>query len=281
MDVPVILLNWNGWDDTLSCLRSLRRDKTVSTVWLVDNSSTLDRSKECLKILPKLRMLKLENNYGWAGGYNRALRCAAKNGYRMAFLLNNDTKVRAGFLTAAHNEMENDDGLAAVGSIILYANSHWVKYDGNYYNRGRKRYIPTQNSHPHLIGQVNGAGMLLRLDALKTGGWFDERFFCYWEETAWCWRMAALGWRMKIVPASVIYHTGEASDINANAQYYRCRNQFLLLTEHPDKVRWRNKEELAKAIIENASVVDKMTSEALLAALKDGLAGRFGRRRAK
>src|SRR6266508_1972150 len=113
MRVPVIILNWNGWEDTFACLESIRGSDCADEVWLVDNGSAQDRSPECLVMLPTLRVLMLGENFGWAGAYNRALKLAAAEGFEIAYLLNNDTLVSSGFLTAAREAMLQDTGLAA------------------------------------------------------------------------------------------------------------------------------------------------------------------------
>src|SRR4051794_11109573 len=98
MDTPVIVLTWNGWDNTLECLRSLREDPDVATVWLVNNGSATDRSDDARAVFPGLRVLQFKENYGFAGGMNRALRMAATEGYELAYLLNNDALPLRGFL---------------------------------------------------------------------------------------------------------------------------------------------------------------------------------------
>src|SRR5260370_38008551 len=71
--------------------------------------------------------------------------------------------------------------------------------------------------------------MLIRLEAMERAGYFDERFFCYCEETAWCWRALESGWSVVVCGESVVQHRREGSDQNMNARYYRTRNQFLLI----------------------------------------------------
>ena len=96
---PVIILNWNGWNDTLECLRALGADESVDAVWLVDNGSISDRSKDAFEIMPQLRYFRWERNYGFAGGYNRALRVAAEEAIPFVYLLNNDAIPQVEFLS--------------------------------------------------------------------------------------------------------------------------------------------------------------------------------------
>src|SRR5437660_10262187 len=97
---PVIVLTWNGWHDTFACLRSLQAHGEGCPVWLVDNASDEDRRGEAAALYPGLRTLRWDDNYGWAGGYNRVLRIALGEGYDAVYLLNNDALVTPGFLRA-------------------------------------------------------------------------------------------------------------------------------------------------------------------------------------
>ncbi len=282
MNVPVMVLNWNGWDDTLSCLRSLSESGEASNVWLVDNGSFVDRSDDCRKVFPELRVLRLAHNYGWAGAYNKALGQALDEGHQMAYLLNNDTIVHPRFLSTPCDTMLSDTRLAAIGSVIVYEGGQWVRFNGRYYNGHKKPFLYHPKDQLRFSNGANGAGMLVQLAAIQKSGWFDERFFCYGEETDWCWRMRDCGWQIGTAPSSVVYHKCQGSDTNANARYYRCRNKFLLLAKHRNRVRWRSKEDLAADLLAKANACWNPNLEtirhAIIAGLQDGLEGRFGQR---
>jgi GT2 family glycosyltransferase len=281
--VVVIILNWNGWSETQRCLDSVMIS-TASLVWVVDNGSEIDRSVELLANHPNLRLVRFSKNWGWAGGYNRALKIAAAEGAEFAYLLNNDTLVSKGFLSSALEPMTNNRHLAAVGSLILYAEDlgHWVKFDGNYYSFHQKRY--DQTTYPPLLSakEVNGAGMLVRLAALKSDGFFDERFFCYGEEREWCRRMLTHGWNMAVSSASVVLHHGESSDVAANARYYRARNRFLMQQTITNSLsllqKWNLIRSLAGEAMEEARMGRSQGYGAVVEALRDGSLGNWGPR---
>jgi GT2 family glycosyltransferase len=175
-----------------------------------------------------------------------------------------------------------DDKLAAVGSVIVYADREWIKFDGDYYNPKQKRLDSSFNAQSRLTGQVNGSGMLVRLAAIQKDGWFDERFFCYGEETEWCWRMSNCGWNIATAMSSIIYHRTEGSNTNGNALYYRNRNQFLRLQQEQSSRVIGRKARLIRGMMGSAynywNSADLIRYHAVLAALRDGLLGRFGRR---
>jgi GT2 family glycosyltransferase len=282
MIIPVIILNWNGWEDTFDCLRSiLACDKNVDT-WLVDNGSAVDRSPEAQAVHPGLRILRWDDNYGWADGYNRALKVAVSEGYEFAYLLNNDCKVAPGFLSAVLEVMQRDTQLATVGSFIAYENpAGFLKFDGEYHLPGVRRV-----DFPHAIKEVhtaNGAGMLVRLSAMEKDGYFDERFFCYGEEEEWCWRMRMRGWAIALSEKSIVMHKCEASNINSNSTYYRTRNFFLTQKKCKQLKSWKAQAHFTYCVIRSANEARRKGNKeeylAFLRALQDGLTGKFGKRK--
>jgi GT2 family glycosyltransferase len=262
---PVLVLNWNGWKDTLVCLESLRSADDVEDVWLVDNGSVDDRSEEAKRAYQGLRVLRWDDNYGFAGGYNRAMRIAIEEGHQFVYLLNNDATVTAGFLASALSCAQQNSSLAAVGSRVL------------------KECVPSLNEH--LSKQqpaVVGAGMLIRLSAVQEHGFFDERLFCYGEEVEWCLRLREHGHASLVCDQSVIMHRGEGSDRNGDATYYRVRNRFIvaetrlgLLNREP----WREPRYYAAVTAESARREgDWVRWIAVAAGVEDALRNRSGKR---
>ena len=284
MKIPVIVLNWNGWEDTFACLRSLSEAAEASDVWLVDNGSSIDRSEECRNICPGLRVLRWSENYGWAGGYNRALKPALDEGYEFAYLLNNDCSVSHGFLQACLEPMVSNRKLAAVGSVIVFDENggRWIKFDGKYHSLGETPLHQDLQPGVRKTSEVNGAGMLLRLAALEHAGAFDERFFCYSEESEWCRRMSRKGWQIAVAPASLVFHKCEGSNRSWNSRYYRMRNQFLLKECLEQSLTWREKWETARGILlEVYPEWRNRNRDAYLATiegLRDGWLRHFGKR---
>lgn len=281
MDVPVIILNWNGWEDTFTCLRSLRATDDVSEVWLVDSHSREDRSEEAATYYPGLRIIRLDDNYGWAGGNNRALHTAADEGYEFAYLLNNDCEVHPAFLSPAIDGARQDPGMAAVGSIVESARCPGtVQFDGVYRADGSTP-LPCWNGlRP--APYFSGAGVLMRLSAAKQCGAFDERLFCYGEETLWSWSVMRAGWRIGVCADTRVSHWGGNSDVSANALYYTIRNQFIWLEMVDASFR---RQARAGAIYRGLVGATKARCSgdrsgwlAIVTGLRDGISGRFGKR---
>jgi GT2 family glycosyltransferase len=276
-----MILNWNGWEDTFSCLRSIHSVDEDQLVWLVDNGSETDRSNEAKAIYPRLRLLRWTDNYGWAGGYNRALTLAASEGYTFAYLLNNDCTVTRGFVTAALNAATQDERIAVVGSLVAYADdSRFLIFDGKFHLPGSK--VISFPDDVKLVSEVYGAGLLVRLDAMQQIGYFDERFFCYREETEWCVRAGQRGWKVAVAGKSLIFHRGGASDTDANAAYYQARNDFLLQKRMLPEGTILDRVRLMHSLLSNAQQVraegSAETADAIWAGIWDGISCKYGRR---
>jgi len=277
---PVIVLNWNGWENTFDCLHSLAVASDVGAVWLVDNGSPTNRADEALAIMPELRLISLSQNIGFAAAMNHAMRIALAEGYVFAYLLNNDCKVRPGFLQATL-DAACDSKVGIVGSRLVYAdNSNSLIFDGEFYVSGEKPV--DDSSRVRKVSQANGAGMLIRLTAVEQDGYFDERFFCYHEERELCDRWAARGWSCVIADASLVVHKREGSDVNNNALYYRTRNIFLLAETSIGRTRlhWYLDVFHRTAVAGQWALQHDRSDQlsVLGEALSDGLGGRFGQR---
>jgi GT2 family glycosyltransferase len=276
-----MILNWNGWDDTFACLRSIRQLDEATHVWLIDNGSDEDRTEEARVVFPGLRLLRWDNNYGWGGGYNRALSLAALEGREFVYLLNNDSAVTPGFLISAVAAAQADERLAVVGSRIGYAeDGESLVFDGSYHAPGAK--MAEADDRLTLVTHVHGAAMLVRLGAIEEAGYFDERLFCYGEEIEWCERVARRGWRVAVAGSSLVFHRGYRSDLNANAAYYRARNQLLVMdSEHRGRPAPRTMSVYAnlRAANEARRLGDTERANAIAAGVWDGLLHRDGKRR--
>lgn len=278
---PVIVLNWNGWDDTFACLRSLREHGDGCPVWLVDNASRDDRRAEATALYPGLRVFRWEDNYGWAGGYNRALQLALRDGYEYVYLLNNDCLLTPGTLQSVIDLARSDDTAAAIGSYIAYAGTpRWLQFDGRPRAAGDR--VPAHSRSTRETERLSGAGMLVRLRAMAECGQFDERLFCYWDDTEWCARVRAAGWHLLIAGGSLLLHWGNRSDVNFNALYYLYRNRYLVRTR-PD-LRFGPVRELRYIVggLRFAGQLQQMgrreEAKAIVAGLWDGWTGKEGSR---
>lgn len=243
--VAVIILNWNGEKLLRKFLPSVvaNTDTSIADVIVADNGST-DGSRELLhKDFPQVKLLEFDENLGFAGGYNRALR---ETGYRYTLLLNSDVETPAGWLTPLHDFMEaHPDAAACQPKILSYKQKEKFEYAGaaggfidrNGYPYCRGRIFDTveddngQYDTPVEVFWATGAALMVRTDLYEKAGGLDERFFAHMEEIDLCWRLLLMGHTLWCVPASHVYHLGGGSLPAANPRktYLNFRNNLLLL----------------------------------------------------
>ncbi|MDE6270458.1 MAG: glycosyltransferase family 2 protein [Muribaculaceae bacterium] len=252
----VIILNWNGARLLREYLPSViaGTDPEVADVIVADNGSTDDSLKVLETEFPQVKLIRFEQNYGFAEGYNKAL---AATRYPYTVLLNSDVAVRPGWINALVDAMDADERLGACQPKILsrkepdrfeYAGACGGFIDRNGYPYCRGRIFETcerdegQYDSPIDIFWASGAAMMVRTEVyLKLGG-LDPGFFAHMEEIDLCWRMLTDGWRIVVVPSSVVEHLGGGSLPAGNPRktYLNFRNNLLMLHKNlPDKSRGR------------------------------------------
>ncbi|MCC6766680.1 MAG: glycosyltransferase family 2 protein [Deltaproteobacteria bacterium] len=215
--VLVIVLNWNGADDTLACLASLQGvDYPAFGVLVIDNGSRRSVCPAVRAAYPAVDCIELPINQGYAGGNNVGLRRALEMHYDFAYVLNNDVVVDSGALRAAVAAARSD-GVAAVGGKVLAFDDPgrlWMTYGGVDYRQslvslaGWGERDTGQYDEPRDVEWVPGCALLLSCGALRDVGTFDEDFFAYHEDVDWCASARERGWRIRYTPDAIVRHRG-------------------------------------------------------------------------
>lgn len=213
--VTIVVLNWNGWHDTLECLTSLRKlDYRKRRVVVVDNGSTDDSIVRLRGAYPDITILETGRNLGFAGGNNVGIRWALQQGSRYIWLLNNDTTAHPKALSSMVGQAEFDGQVGAVGCLLYYLDrperlqawgggwvNLWLGLANQYSRRVRKE----------RLDYLTAASLLLRGAALEQVGLLDEGFFMYWEDIDLAFRLRKAGWRMTLAEDAVVWHKESAS----------------------------------------------------------------------
>lgn len=214
--VAVVLLNWNGWPDTLACMHSLAAlDYPDYKVIVVDNGSTDDSVVRIREAYPNSSIIENKRNLGFGGGCNAGICYALELDADFIWLLNNDTRVESSTLTALVNVARSDPKVGAVGSVLFHmdAPAKIQAWGGGWVNLwsglSRHAYQPAMRRELHY---VTAASVLLRREVLLSVGVFDDKnFFMYWEDVDLCFRMRHSGWKLSVAPQARVWHKESAS----------------------------------------------------------------------
>lgn len=240
----VVILNWNGSAHLRTFLPSVIRT-TPSDIGIVvaDNGST-DDSRNVIRLeFPSVELLELDANYGFAGGYNRALSRIEADYF---ILLNSDVATTEGWCEPLVAALDNNLSLAAVQpKIRAYTSPDNFEYAGacggfidvlGYpFCRGRiLQCVETDNGQYDISRRcfwASGACMACRSEAFFRTGGFDEDFFAHMEEIDFCWRAQRYGYSIAVEPASVVYHLGGGTlpTNSPRKTYLNYRNNLYML----------------------------------------------------
>jgi GT2 family glycosyltransferase len=239
--VSVILLNWNGWRDTIDCLESLfRQDYPNWNVVVCDNASTddsVDRIREWAGARP-VTIHATGANLGFAAGNNAGIRYAMSR-WSPAFVwvLNNDTAVAPDALSRMVARAGTSDRVGAVGATIFeYESRDVVQFAaGGGFGPWHCFGVPNRGTREATdLAYITGASILLPAATIEKVGLIDERYFMYGEDVDYSFRIRAAGLQLVHAPDAHIWHKGGASmgQRSPGQDYYAVRNSLYLVAKY-------------------------------------------------
>lgn len=247
----IVILNWNGKNFLEKFLPTLIKNtpKEDTEIIIADNNST-DNSIEFLnKNYKDLRQIIFDKNYGFTGGYNKAL---DQIDAQYFVLLNSDIEVTENWLSPLIGLLDSDSKIAAcqpkIKSFDLKTNFEYAGAAGGFIDkfgypfcRGRildKTEIDTnQYNDIRDVFWATGACLVIRADLFKKLGGLDDDFFAHMEEIDLCWRLKNGGYRIVCNPESTVYHVGGGTLPNNSPfkLYLNFRNNLFLLYKNLPK----------------------------------------------
>jgi hypothetical protein len=242
--VITVVLNWNRCADTLACLESLRAMTHPTEIVVVDNGSTDESAATIRAAYPEMTIIETGINLGYAAGNNVGFDYVRRRtDIDAILLLNNDTIAEPEMLARLVAEHEAMVGNAVIGPEVRYADEPRIIWCAGGTIDWRRGYttnigVDTEASNrpgtPEDVPFIVGCAMLIPIEALRTVGGFDPRYFMYWEEVDWCVRAQRAGYRMRIAPSAVLYHKvpRHAAGPTPRVLYYLTRNRLLFLRTH-------------------------------------------------
>ena len=226
--VSIIIVNYNGKELLQKCLDSLLNVKYDNfEIILVDNNSTDGTVEFITKNHPSIILIKLDSNKGFAEPNNIAAKIA-KGEYLL--FLNNDTVVTHNFISEMVKVMETDKKIAICQSLLLKPDGS-IDSSGDFIDDlGVVYNSKTKIDEIREVSSAKGASMLVRSDIFKKLGGFDQKFFVTFEDVDLCWRSWILGYRVLIIPASIVYHVGGITikKLKSEIAFHGFKNQISM-----------------------------------------------------
>ena len=252
MTTAVVILNWNGKKMLERFLPSVTaHTQGDAEVIIADNGSTDDSLDFVRAKYPGLHIIELDKNYGFAGGYNKALQQVKADYY---VLLNDDVEVTPGWIEPIIAQMQqHPDTAICQPKLLMYDQRDTFEYAGGAggfldkygypFCRGRM-FTAIEKDHgqyndPSEIFWASGAAMFVRADVWHQLGGLDDDFFAHMEEIDFCWRAKNAGYRVEYCPQSTVFHVGGGTLPKSNPRktYLNFRNNMALLYKNLPKHR--------------------------------------------
>jgi GT2 family glycosyltransferase len=240
--VYIIILNWNGYKDTIKCLESVQ-EMTYKNfrIILVDNASSNESVKILRNKFPKIKTIVNHENLGYAGGNNIGIKYALKNNADYVLILNNDTTVSESLLRNMLCFSENNKSYSLFSPKILYMDTPEIIYSSGGYKNYKTPY-PFYDNEWHKkfkfsksefkeVDVLIGCCLLIRKEVFDRIGYIDESYFLYAEDIDFCFRARNANFKLATLNNVTILHKGGASSggsVNATKDYYDTRNIILL-----------------------------------------------------
>ncbi|MGG4000400.1 glycosyltransferase family 2 protein [Anoxybacillus kestanbolensis] len=247
--VAIIIVNYNGYEDTIECLNSLSKISYPNfEVIVVDNHSSDKRILEIKNIFPEVHLVSLKENKGFAGANNEGIRYCLANlkNVKYFLLLNNDTEVDKNFLFPLVDNMEKKTEIGACSPLIFYFNSR----DSLWFGGGAINWLYGKPYHLTKLQKgfnvdvenefLTGCALLLSEKVISNVGFMEESYFLYFEDVAYCLDIKAKGFKLAVVEESKIWHkvsstTGYRS---ALSNYYGTRNNLFFMKSYTNKTNF-------------------------------------------
>lgn len=249
--ILIVVLNWNGIDDTEKCIDSLLR-QTCKTykILVVDNGSKDDSSERLDKLgekhSDKVSVVKNPVNLGFAGGVNTGIRYAINETFDAVALFNNDAVADERWLESLEKGLKGD--VSVVTGLLLHANGKTIDSTGDFYSSWgigfpRNRDTAAKNAPKSgFVFSASGGASLYKTSLFKEVGLFDETFFAYYEDTDISFRTQLAGHKIYYTKDAIAYHAQGAtsSKIPGFTVYQTFKNLPLLFWKNvPTKLLLR------------------------------------------
>ena len=246
--IAVIIINWKKYDLTLNCIDSVLKSSYKNfKIILIDNEAQNSFPDEINKS-EQIKIIKNENNEGFSKANNQGIRYSIKNGFDYVLLLNNDTLIKNDliFSLVQQSSTLNQKIIQPLilnydGTKIWNAGGKINNFFGTFETLKKGKSYKNFKSDKNLTEWFTGCCVLIKLEIFNHVGYFDERFFAYYEDVDYSIRLKKMGYSIALMTNSYLQHYESASSKSLNkiegnlspyVHYLNIRNHILLLKKH-------------------------------------------------
>ncbi|HEX6651505.1 MAG TPA: glycosyltransferase family 2 protein [Thermoleophilaceae bacterium] len=294
----IVVLSWNGRDDTIACLASTRRlTRDDVVVICVDNGSDDGSADAVRSAFPEVELIETGRNLGFAGGNNAGIARARELGASWIVLLNNDATIAPDAIDGFEQVAADRPGAGVLAGKVLFADPpDRIWFAGQRFNAalgysGRPRGYGKPDGRRYdevvAVDRAVGALMAVSSEAIDHVGVMDDRLFAYVEDVDWCLRMRAGGYGVVFAPGARAWHrvsaSGGGEHVSTHPLYYGARNTIVVCERHAPlgRVGTLTRRAVVAATFGLRAVFVSNRRDALRAAssgVRDAIAGRLGKR---
>lgn len=247
-DVYVILVNYNGYNDTIECIKSIKENNEIVKIIVVDNNST-DNSVAKLKKIENITLIESKENLGFAKGNNLGIKYAIDNKAKYIMLLNNDTEIKNNTISILKDKLIHDDSLGIVGSRIMYYNNpNLINYCGGHINwlkaisvhERYKEEVKEELAKFFYTDFITGCCMMIKKEVFDTVGLLPEEYFMYFEDVDFCVKVSEAGYKLGICTESVVLHKVSAASGGEDSPFsieWMTRNRLIFMNKYKKKTK--------------------------------------------
>jgi len=243
-DLAIVICNYNKREFVLGCIKSVfQSDYLDFDVFVVDNAST-DGSAEAIQneFGERLTLLINEMNTGGSGGFNRGMReVMARNAYKYVILLDNDTTLENNAIRELRSYMDQHPEVGICGAAIFQMNKPEIIQEmgalislDEFTNKPLYRQL-TADVLPLFVecDYVPFCAAIIRIDAIQKVGLMESRYFIYWDDMEFCWRVRNAGYKIRAISSAIVYHNMSWSKPETSfIFYYFFRNKTNCFARH-------------------------------------------------
>jgi len=244
--LAIVLINYLQDDLTLDCIKSIKNSNYDNTeIILINQISTKDSENKFKSEFPELTFISTERNIGFASACNLGIRKALEGKAEIICLLNNDTIVLPDTFLNLMRGFSLSGDVGIVGPKIMYYDKKdkvWFGGGKLLLNKGAKtvhldmnQLESESNNNIKEVDFITGCALMFKREVLEKVGLLDERYFAYFEEVDFCYRVKKAGYKILYIPQSRLYHKVSSTTkkyFSGLINYYKFRNRLYFLKKH-------------------------------------------------